>query len=146
MPRPNGVPMRALALCIVSLLLLPSCMVHESRELHRDYMIDYKTLSTPHEQKEMRVFAVANYCVGLLPKDEFFNSLSSFFAFVVAIPTGVVDLACFPLKWTYGALTLTQSDAPVAEAAPEQPKEEGGDAAPVPDTPTGTPEQQEASK
>lgn len=145
MPRPNGDPMRKLVLIALSVLLLPGCMVHESRELHRDYVIDYKTLGTPHEPREMRVFAIANYCVGLLSKDAFFDALSSFFAPVVALPTGVVDLVCFPFKWAYGAMTLSLDDAPPAET-PEDPASGPEDAAPVPDSPAPEPEQNAASR
>lgn len=139
--------MRSIILIVLSLALLPSCITHESRELHRDYVMDYRTLSNPSEPREMRVFAIANASVDLLTEDEFFSALSSFFAPIVAIPTGIIDLVCFPFKWAYCHMTLMQDDEGASGTSPETaPHGEGDESAPVPETPSETPGQNSASK
>ncbi|MGE4157649.1 MAG: hypothetical protein AB7F75_00975 [Planctomycetota bacterium] len=139
--------MRPHILILLALAILPSCIVHESRELHRDYVMDYQTLSTPSEPREMRVFAIANASIDLLSEDEFFSALSSFFAPIVAIPTGLVDLVCFPFKWVYCHMTLLQEDEVPAETSPESsPSGEGNSSAPVPESPAGPAEPNSSSR
>ena len=64
-----------------------------------------ETVITHGEEGEMRVWGVANACVGLLPNNAFVGECSAPFTPIAALVGGIFDCVFFPFKWGYGEMT-----------------------------------------